>query len=205
MSIYLIRHGETPGNANRVIQVAETPLSDRGLQQAEALATRLADAGVVHILASDLSRAHMTAQALERTTGAPLELEPLLQERNLGDLRGTPYSELGFDPFAPDYVPPAGESWDAFHDRVARAWRRVADVAPRLDGHLAVVTHGLVCRAVVQHHVTLRGSAASDPEATGAAFGNTCLSVIESQAPFGVELLACTAHLGGSAPEGAPV
>ena len=31
MSIFLIRHGETAGNRDRIIQVPETPLSDRGL------------------------------------------------------------------------------------------------------------------------------------------------------------------------------
>ena len=35
MAIYVVRHGETPGNVNRVLQTPETPLSERGLVQAE--------------------------------------------------------------------------------------------------------------------------------------------------------------------------
>ncbi len=36
------------------------------------------------------ARAASTAEYLQRATGAPLSFEPLLQERNFGDLRGTP-------------------------------------------------------------------------------------------------------------------
>jgi broad specificity phosphatase PhoE len=125
MSIYLIRHGETPGNRDRIVQRAETPLSERGLAQAARLAERLRDHPVARILASDLARADMTARKLSEATGRPVESEPLLQERNLGDIRGTPYAELDVNPFEPGYAPPGGETWEAFHARVDRAWARI--------------------------------------------------------------------------------
>ena len=45
--IYLIRHGETASNEQRVVQRSDTPLSARGALQAERLAARLADVGLV--------------------------------------------------------------------------------------------------------------------------------------------------------------
>ena len=42
MAILLIRHGETPGNRDRIIQFPHTPLSERGLEQAARLGQRLA-------------------------------------------------------------------------------------------------------------------------------------------------------------------
>ena len=42
-----------------------------------------------------------------------------------------------------------------FHARVADAWELVARVAAATDGNLAVVTHGLVCRALVDQHLAL--------------------------------------------------
>ena len=123
--ILLVRHGETASNAARVVQTPETPLSPRGVQQAERIAERLKSFSVSRILTSDLPRALETAQRVQAATGAPLALEPLLQERNFGDIRGTPYSKLGFDLFGPNYAPPGGESWEAFHQRVDRAWARV--------------------------------------------------------------------------------
>src|SRR5262245_44621786 len=140
MAIFLIRHGETPGNAARIVQTPDVPLSARGIAQAERLARRLEGEGIARILSSDLARAVMTAEHLRLATRARVELDPLLQERNFGDIRGTAYADLGFDMFEPGYAPPGGETWEVFHSRVDRAWALVQEVARATDGHLAVVT-----------------------------------------------------------------
>jgi len=190
MAIFVARHGETELNAARIIQMPTTPLSERGRRQAERLGARLATAGIVRILSSDFVRAIETAEAIAATTRAPIEIDPLLRERDFGDIRGTPYNELGRDPFAPDYHPPNGESWAMFHDRVASAWELVARVAADTPGNLAVVTHGLVCRVLVDRHLALPvGSSA--PE----LWGNTALTEIDAAAPWQVRTLACCAHL----------
>src|SRR5204862_7773883 len=99
MSIFLIRHGETTGNAARIVQRPDIPLSPRGEAQAERLARRLAREGITTILSSDLKRAAMTAEHLSRAVALGITFEPLLHERNFGDIRGTAYAALGFDPF----------------------------------------------------------------------------------------------------------
>ncbi len=190
MSIFVIRHGETVGNASRTVQLPESPLSPRGVAQAERLARRLAHEGIARIVSSDFARAATTAEHLRRATGVPLAFEPLLQERNFGDLRGTPYAELGFDMFDPDYAPPNGESWPVFHGRVDRAWARVQELATATDGHLAVVTHGLVCRSLAARHFILSDGATA-PE----RWENTSLTVVDCPAPWRVRLLNCIAHL----------
>jgi broad specificity phosphatase PhoE len=190
VNLFLIRHGETIGNASRTVQLPDNPLSARGLAQAERLAQRLAAAGIAHIVSSDLARARSTAEALRRLTGAPLTFEPLLQERNFGDLRGTPYAELGLDMFAPDYAPPNGESWPVFHARVDRAWARVQALAATTDGDLAVVTHGLVCRSLAERHLCL-----PDGQVAPERWENTSLTIVDGPAPWRVRLLNCVAHL----------
>jgi probable phosphoglycerate mutase len=188
--IYLIRHGETRGNASRIVQRPDDPLSPRGALQAERLARRLARDGIARILSSDLARAAMTAEHLARATGAPVELDPLLQERNFGDVRGTPYAELGFDLFAPEYAPPGGESWEMFHARVDRAWVLLTAAAARAQGHLAIVTHGLVCRSLAARYLALPPG-----QPVPARWDNTSVTVAEAAAPWRVELLNCIAHL----------
>ena len=187
--IYLIRHGETALNANRTFQPPATPLSERGLDQARRLGARLVSAGITRILASDLARAAMTAEAVRDATGAPLEFDSELHERNFGDLRGRAYESLGFDADALGYTPPNGESWEVFHERVARAWPRVLAVAARTEGPLAVVTHGLVCRALLSFHV-LPAPGLAPPS----GFRNTSLSVLEG-VPWRATLIDCVAHL----------
>jgi probable phosphoglycerate mutase len=188
--IYLIRHGETAGNAARVVQRPDIPLSPRGLAQAERLARRLAPEGVARIVSSDLVRARQTAECLARATGAPLTFEPLLHERNFGDIRGTAYADLGFDMFAPDYAPPGGETWSEFHARVDRAWDRVRALAAATDGHLAVVTHGLVCRSLAGRHLCL-----PDKVVVPERWENASVTVVDCPAPWRVTLLNCVAHL----------
>ncbi len=191
--IFLVRHGETEGNAARVVQRPDNPLSPRGVVQAARLAHRLKQEGIARILSSDLARAVTTAEALQRATGVPLSFEPLLQERNFGDLRGTPYAGLDFDLFGLDYAPPNGETWPVFHARVDRAWARVQALAQATDGNLAIVTHGLVCRSLAARHLIL-----PDGETVPLRWENTSVTIVECPPPWRVRLLNCIAHLDGA-------
>lgn len=186
--IYLIRHGETDANAARIVQTPDVPLSARGRQQAEALGRRLAEAGIAALVTSDLRRAAETADIVAAATGVPVAFDPGLQERNFGDVRGTAYADLPGDIFAPDYAPPGGETWDAFHARVDATWPRILALAAATAGDLAVVTHGLVCGAVVARHCTPPAGLVVPH-----AWANTSVTVLEP--PRGVRLVACTRHL----------
>ena len=194
MSILLVRHGRTDGNARRVVQHPETPLSAEGEAQAQRLAARLAGERIGAIVSSDYARALATAEALRRVCGAPLEVDTGLRERHFGALRGRAYADFDFDPFAVEYTPPGGESWQDLHDRVDRVWERVCARANALDGDLVVVTHGLVCHSLASRRLALRSAAP-----TPGGFGNASLTVIEPEPPFAVRLLACVAHLADAA------
>src|SRR5262245_40924319 len=149
MTILLVRHGETDSNAARTLQRPDVPLNERGIRQAEQLARRLLAHGFVCIVCSDLLRARMTAAPLAARSGIAIEESPLLQERNFGDLRGTPYAALPEDPFGPDFAPPNGEDWPTFYARVADAFAFIVSRRRHVNGTLVVVTHGFVCRALV--------------------------------------------------------
>jgi 2,3-bisphosphoglycerate-dependent phosphoglycerate mutase len=190
MTILLVRHGETAGNAARILQRPDVPLNERGVRQAERLARRLCDDGFVHVVCSDLLRARMTAAPLAALSGIAIEESPLLQERNYGDLRGVPYAELTENPFGPDFAPPNGEDWPTFRTRAAEAFDFILSRRRRVNGALVVVTHGLVCRALVERHALL-------PEGVVAPelFGNASVTVLHEDAPHTVSLLNCTRHL----------
>lgn len=193
MTILLVRHGETDGNAARVLQRPEVPLNARGLRQAEQLAERLSADGFVHILCSDLLRARMTAAPLAARSGFAVEESPLLQERNFGDLRGTAYAAVGQDPFGLDFAPPNGEDWPTFHVRVAEAFAFIVSRRRSVSGTLVVVTHGLVCRALVERHALVPDGVIA-PE----RYDNTSVTVLHEQPPHGISLINCTRHLTAS-------
>lgn len=215
MAILLIRHGETAGNRNRIVQVPETPLSPRGLEQAAQLGRRLAGEPIAAIWTSHLLRAHQTALAIEQTTRAPLAIHPDLEERNFGSLRGTPYAELEVDPFVPFYDPPGGEGWNAFHDRVDRTWEKIerhwydhfAGRGAAVD--FAVVSHGLFLRSLLERRLLSPEALERLGDGEGRVeIANTALTrVVPARtpgAPPTIELLACTAHLEADAATPAP-
>jgi len=192
--IVIVRHGETALNAARILQPPDVRLNERGERQAARVAERVADLGIHALLSSDLRRAQMTADAIALRTGLSVELESLLQERNFGELRGRAYGELGREVWAADYRPPGGESLADFDERVAAAWTRVVQVAAATAGHLAVVTHGLVCASIARQFLSLPGE-----ERVPSRFGNTSLTICDAVAPHSVRTLNCVEHLRGLA------
>jgi 2,3-bisphosphoglycerate-dependent phosphoglycerate mutase len=194
MTLLLIRHGETALNVARVLQPANTPLSARGIAQAEALASRLASMNVEIIVSSDLPRALRTAEVIAAATGAPIETTPLLQERNFGNWRGRPYDAMPINPLTMLEAPPGGESAAEFERRVALAFAHVVQRQAETGLRIAVVTHGMLLRVLLGAHVRL-----PDGVTLPTHFGNTCLSIVDARAPHTASLVNCTAHLENSA------
>ena len=189
MSIFLIRHGETALNASRVLQPPGTPLSERGIAQAQALAPRIAALGASAIVSSDLPRTSMTAVPIAIATGLPVSFTPLLQERNFGDLRGLPYDTLGFDPIAAEEGAPNGESMTQFRDRVRQAFDHILALRAQQPGNLVVVSHGLVIRVMIENWLALGGEVAPEKIA------NTSLTIFDADAPHQARLVNCDVHL----------
>ncbi len=199
--LLIVRHGETASNAARIVQVPETPLNERGMAQAEQLATRLVEhhreRPIGQVVASDLRRAEMTAEPVAAALGLPLIIEPLLAERNFGDLRGRAYADIGLDIMEPGYEPPAGEDWPSFHRRVTQAWSRMRELARETEGDSVFVTHGLVCHSLALHHLDL-GGGVEQPD----RWGNTSVTYVEDRAPWRVTRINCCDHLDATTADG---
>lgn len=90
MDIYLLRHGETDWNKKRLLQGhTDTLLNEKGRQQVEETARKLADLGISMdaIVASPLKRAKESAQIAACVLDYPQEkivVEELLIERGFG-------------------------------------------------------------------------------------------------------------------------
>lgn len=155
MRIHLVRHGETEANRLRVMQGhSEEPLNDLGVRQCAALGRRLAGVRVDRIVSSDVRRAAMTAAIVSAFTRAPIQYDPALRERDPGELVHRPYAESV--PFFLDdkFEPRGGESVPVFVDRVRRAFSGLVRAEREIsggEGHVAVVTHGMVCGAFIRH------------------------------------------------------
>ena len=152
MHLLLVRHGESLGNASGVLQGRlDYALSDRGIQQAELTAARLADSGAVRILSSPLTRASATAAFIASSLQIDLRLEPDLAEYDIGEAAGLTGAELRTK--FPDILNaraagqrfryPGEEGRGNFHERLIRA----LDSFRELEGPTIAVAHGGVISA----------------------------------------------------------
>lgn len=92
--LYLIRHGQSAGNAEgRFGGHGPTPLSDLGQKQAEKTAKMLAKERISAIYSSDLLRAVQTAEPLAKLLDLPVHTSPAFRERNVGVLQGLTFDE----------------------------------------------------------------------------------------------------------------
>lgn len=149
--ILLVRHGESEWNAIRRLQgQADIELSQRGRQQASALAPMVASFNPGLVLTSDLKRAADTAALLGHANAVR---EPLLREQNVGAWTGMEIAQLISD--APSayagwragtFAPENGEIWADFRARVGKA----IDRALAADAEtVLMVCHGGVIRAAL--------------------------------------------------------
>ena len=158
------RHGETDHNAGGIWQgQLDTPLSDKGREQAQSAAAALAAYGPSVIVSSDLQRAADTARRLASRVGLQVRYDERLREIHAGQWQGMTAGDVA-EQFPEEQAALVagedirrgvdGESLGQVAERTRAAVEEVlADVAP---GDCAVITtHGVSGRAVVASLVGL--------------------------------------------------
>ncbi|MBM4071143.1 MAG: histidine phosphatase family protein [Planctomycetes bacterium] len=154
--VYLLRHGESADPT--VFHGAESDigLSQRGREQAEAVAAYLAGVRPHVLISSAMRRARDSALPIAGACGLTLIEEPDLHERRVGAMSGMPFARTeGIWPQTlarwtagqTDYAPPGAESFDDVKRRVLAVWERIT--ATHRDKTLVVVAHGFVCKVLL--------------------------------------------------------
>lgn len=182
LRLLLVRHGETAWNAEGRYQgQTDVPLSAVGLQQAEAIAGRLATTPLDAIYASDLSRAAETAQAIARPHTLAVRCDPRWREMSFGEWHGLTYPQM--EATAPETVawwnadrvnraPPGGETLVQLAARVQAGLDDIRRAHP--DQTVLVASHGGAIRALLC--LLLRKSLGDYWQF---ALGNTSLTEVE--------------------------
>lgn len=154
LRVVLARHGESVWHAdNRYAGVSDIELTQRGHDQADALAGWAATAGLDGVWSSPQRRARDTAEPAAKVNGLPVEVDARLRELDFGVAEGLTRSEMSsrfpedLDAFRVDPVThhfPGGE-----HPRGAA--ERYLDVLGELrqrhpEGKVLVVAHSTAIR-----------------------------------------------------------
>jgi broad specificity phosphatase PhoE len=149
-TLILVRHAETSANTELVWHGStDTPLSDKGWEQARLVARHLADtepeADVIYT--SPLQRASNTAREIGKLQSLVPRIEADIAEYHLGSWEGRPYRELLQDEDFwtrikddPDFAPEGGESVRQVAERFVSVVRRVVEQHP--GERVVLVSHG---------------------------------------------------------------
>ena len=128
-TLYFVRHGITEPNFRgfRCGGDSDLPMMDIGCDQAYLLAKQVEKMNlrIGVIVAGSLIRTRQTASIISGVLGTvPVEVEPLLNERKLGQWNNRPIAETE-DMLKRGVTPPGGESEEQFSSRVALAFDRL--------------------------------------------------------------------------------
>lgn len=185
--VYFVRHGQSADNVLPVFQSPESPLNEKGKQQALKIADRVSRLGFEALIASPFQRAKETAEVIERATGKTPEFSELFVERiKPTSINGKPYTDKAAHAawrqwerslYTPGMRVEDGENFD---DLVARADRALAFLRQRRETALTVVTHGYFLRTVLARVLLgdLLSGEAFRRFQTAATMENTGLSVL---------------------------
>lgn len=194
--ITLVRHGETIWNREMRLQGSrDIPLSEVGLQQAEAVAKRLQEETHHRVYSSHLQRAHKTAETIATLKSIPHHVHEDLQERSYGELEGFTREQI-LERY-PDFWDhdrediPGVETMSAARKRALNMLNQIAD--DHSGEHVLVVSHGGTINAFL--HAISGGNFGTGVN----KLGNTSISRVlrDEQGEWHIESVGDTSHLDG--------
>jgi broad specificity phosphatase PhoE len=164
-TIFLARHGESDWNVEKRFQGhTDRPLTERGREQAYALADLVAGEKIDAIYTSPLSRAQETAEIVAARVGLEPVALPELREVDTGSWSGLSRADVearfpeGFARWRSGGSGwEDGETYEEMAERVIGALGTVAEAHP--DGRVLVISHGGPIRAI---HAAAEGLAIDD-------------------------------------------
>lgn len=150
-----VRHGESVGNAeNRFQGQADFPLSEKGRQQARALAEAWHVEGLTfdYVISSPLERARETAEIIARRLKLPpVELDPVWLERDNGKRSGMTWDEVQKHYPDPAFVNPydkVAETGEGDWALYLRGGQAVQGLLLRQPGRYLISSHGAILNMV---------------------------------------------------------
>lgn len=201
--IILVRHAEPQEpEGGSGSHWTDTALSARGRRQAARVAARLKEElGDTRcgVYSSDLKRALETAEAIGEALGEGVHPVPALREFKDGLASGGTEEALamfGTEMTAPMrdlQADPSGETWRAFHDRVASGMDRITRDQ---EGPIVVVSHYGTTMNIVGWWLGLTLTAEGDtPVSFDASLASVGVLRVNRQGKHTIERLNDTAHL----------
>jgi phosphoserine phosphatase len=154
--VILARHGETEWNVEEIFRgQADVALNEKGLKQAELLATYLQGVKIEAVYSSPLKRAFQTARAVAKYQGIEPQANPGLNDLDFGEWEGLPLKEVA------EKYKDAYQQWLSYPESVkipggetlaevrARALALVSEVVARHRGTVVLASHRVIHKIII--------------------------------------------------------
>lgn len=159
--VIFVRHGESEMNEKGVYcGWSDSPLTPKGIIQAQAVSKKLADERIDLIISSNLDRCLVTAEIINRFHDKRIIQESELKEINFGKWEGLSYKDICREFYEEekmwreDYIGfkiPEGESLLLMHKRVNNVFNKIIE-----DYHekkILIVAHSGVIRSILSQRI----------------------------------------------------
>ena len=149
VTFWYVRHGQTLFNVlDRMQGWCDSPLTERGIRQAEEARALLSDVTLNAAFTSTSERCVDTAQIILNGRDIPLHFEKGLKEMNFGTFEGAliknHQEEIDHRRFFTcDWSDAGGENLPALQERIRTTYRRIYDSCNDNDNVL-IVSHGAI-------------------------------------------------------------
>lgn len=178
--ITLLRHGESVGNAESRWQgQADFPLTDKGREQARALAARWMREKLQfdYVISSPLSRARETAEIIASEMNLKVEHDPLWLERDNGEFSGLTAQEVRQNFVHPEFhspYDPVGSDGEGDWELFLRAGQALHSLLKRDPARYLIVSHGGLLNQFM--HAVVGVAPQANNSGTRFRFGNTAFA-----------------------------
>ena len=157
-TVYFVRHGEAEVNVSETFGAEDSPLTEKGRTQAQAIAERCAQLPLETMVVSTMARAQETASIISNRIHLPITSSDLFKERRrpmslVGKRHDDKQAEQlhgqwtdGF--FSENLHVEDGEN---FSDLKERASKILSFLEAQPESHILVVMHGFIMRMIFAH------------------------------------------------------
>jgi len=159
LSIYLVRHGETEWNSQKRLQGwQDSNLTEKGIEDAEALHDHLSDMEFDAIYSSTSKRAFKTAEVIVGKRKLEIVVDDNLREIYLGDWEGkttyeveqlyeNEYYNFWNNPHL--YNRKNSETFIQVQDRALKTINKI--MQEKKSGNILIVTHGVTLKMIMNY------------------------------------------------------
>lgn len=173
MKLIIVRHAESVANSKKISQAnrdkwADTPLTEKGLTQANAVAQRLKDEDIEIIYCSTLKRAKETAEEINKFHNVEIKYD----SRFIDEINDEPLED--------------------FISRCKESFKEIE----KTGKNVIIVAHGSVCLTLLAFTTASREEGGKIVKEYAHKYGNTCVSFIEKvKGKYQIKLIGCRKHL----------